>query len=110
MSDPREVAAGAADAEPGSGPGTDPGMVGEVAQYVTFAVGDRSFGIDVMSVCEIRQWTPATPLPHQPACNRGVLNLRGPTVPVHDLRPRPCGEVAAPTPCPASRARPASVK
>ena len=98
MSDPREVAAGAADAEPGSGPGTDPGMVGEVAQYVTFAVGDRSFGIDIMSVCEIRQWTPATPLPHQPAWNRGVLNLRGTIVPVHDLRARLGGELTEPTP------------
>ncbi len=90
MSAPREMAAGSADAGPEMG--------GEVAQYVTFAVGDRSFGVDIMSVGEIRQWTSATPLPHQPEWNRGVLNLRGAIVPVHDLRARLGGELTEPTP------------
>ena len=84
--------------EPAAGPGTDPGIAAEVAQYVTFAVGDQSFGIDIMSVCEIRQWVLATPLPHQPKWNRGVLNLRGTIVPVHDLRARLGGELTEPTP------------
>ena len=90
MSDPREIAAGHANAGPDTG--------AEVAQYVTFAIGDRSFGIDIMSVGEIRQWTTATPLPHQPEWNRGVLNLRGAIVPVHDLRARLGGELTDPTP------------
>ena len=90
MSDPREIAAGPADAGPEIG--------AAAAQYVTFAVGDRSFGVDIMSVCEIRQWTSATPLPHQPEWNRGVLNLRGAIVPVHDLRARLGGELTEPTP------------
>jgi purine-binding chemotaxis protein CheW len=94
MSDPREIAAGPADA----GPDMGAEMGAEVAQYVTFAVGDRSFGVDIMSVGEIRQWTPATPLPHQPEWNRGVLNLRGAIVPVHDLRARLGGELTEPTP------------
>ncbi|MFQ5565199.1 MAG: chemotaxis protein CheW [Paracoccaceae bacterium] len=89
----------AANAAAPAGAGTDTGGTGgEVAQYVTFAVGDRSFGVDIMSVCEIRQWTPATPLPHQPAWNRGVLNLRGAIVPVHDLRARLGDELTEPTP------------
>ena len=93
MSEPHEPAT-----EPGIGPGMDPGIAGEATQYVTFAVGDRLFGIDIMSVCEIRQWAPATPLPHQPKWNRGVLNLRGTIVPIHDLRARLDGELTEPTP------------
>ena len=84
--------------EPAAGPDTDPEMAAEVAQYVTFAVGERSFGIDIMSVREIRQWAPATPLPHQPEWNRGMLNLRGHIVPVHDLRVRLGGELTEATP------------
>lgn len=84
MSDPREIKA----AESASAFG----------QYVTFAVGDRLFGVDIMSVCEIRQWTTATPLPRQPVYNRGVLNLRGAIVPVHDLRARFGGALTEATP------------
>lgn len=86
MSDPREVAANLADG------------ASAVIQYVTFAVGDRLFGVDIMSVGEIRQWTSATPLPHQHPWNRGVLNLRGAIVPVHDLRARFGGGLTEPTP------------
>ncbi len=94
MSDPREMAASPTDA----GPNMGPKIGAEVAQYVTFTVGDRSFGVDIMSVGEIRQWTSATPLPHQPKWNRGVLNLRGTIVPVHDLRARLGGDLTDPTP------------
>ncbi|MEM9725294.1 MAG: chemotaxis protein CheW, partial [Pseudomonadota bacterium] len=34
------------------------------------------------------QWSPTTALPNQPHYTRGVLNLRGTIVPVHDLRAR----------------------
>jgi purine-binding chemotaxis protein CheW len=85
MSDPREITV-AAD------------LGAEVTQYVTFAVGDRQFGVEIMSVGEIRQWTMTTPLPHQPEWNRGVLNLRGAIVPVHDLRARLGGPLTEPTP------------
>ncbi len=94
MIDRREIAASPADA----GPDIGPEVGAEVAQYVTFAVGDRSFGIDIMVVGEIRKWSSATPLPHQPEWNRGVLNLRGAIVPVHDLRARLGGELTDPTP------------
>jgi purine-binding chemotaxis protein CheW len=67
-------------------------------QYVTFAVGEQQFGVNIMSVGEIRQWTNATPLPHQPGWTRGVLNLRGAIVPVHDLRARFGGGLTEPTP------------
>ncbi|MEO0386229.1 MAG: chemotaxis protein CheW [Pseudomonadota bacterium] len=57
-------------------------------QYVTFLVDDRSYGVDINLVREIKQWTPTTTLPNQPHYTRGVLNLRGTIVPVHDLRAR----------------------
>lgn len=57
-------------------------------QYVTFRVDDRFFAADINQVREIKQWQPATPLPNQRHYTRGVLNLRGTIVPVHDLRAR----------------------
>lgn len=73
-------------------------MDGDTLQYVTFVVGDRRYGIDIVAVGEIRQWTTATSLPHQPEWTRGVLNLRGAIVPVHDLRARFGGGLTEPTP------------
>jgi purine-binding chemotaxis protein CheW len=57
-------------------------------QYVTFLIGDRVYGVDICQVREIKQWSPTTALPNQPHYTRGVLNLRGTIVPVHDLRAR----------------------
>ena len=57
-------------------------------QYVTFTVGDSTYGVDIKLVREIKQWSQTTTLPHQPSFTRGVLNLRGTIVPVHDLRAR----------------------
>ncbi|MEL6317501.1 MAG: chemotaxis protein CheW, partial [Pseudomonadota bacterium] len=57
-------------------------------QYVTFAVGDRLYGVEIVNVREIKQWTPTTALPNQAHYTRGVLNLRGTIVPVYDLRAR----------------------
>lgn len=62
-------------------------------QYVTFLVGDRVYAVDIRMVREIKQWTPTTVLPNQPHFTRGVLNLRGTIVPVHDLRARFGGEM-----------------
>lgn len=62
--------------------------VSDYKQYVTFAVGERLYGVEIVSVREIKQWSPTTALPNQPHYTRGVLNLRGTIVPVHDLRAR----------------------
>jgi len=58
---------------------------GRYKQYVTFLIGDRSYGVEIVRVLEIKQWSPTTALPNQPTHMRGVLNLRGTVVPVHDL-------------------------
>lgn len=60
----------------------------DAKQFVTFAVGERLYGVEITAVREIKQWSPTTALPNQPHFTRGVLNLRGTIVPVHDLRAR----------------------
>lgn len=54
-------------------------------ELIAFTLGDQEFCVEVMSVREIRSWTPATILPHSPAYVRGVINLRGAVLPVMDL-------------------------
>lgn len=65
----------------------------EARQFVTFVVEGRNYGIPIGAVREIIRWTQVTPLPSQPVHSRGVLNLRGTIVPVHDLRARLSGRL-----------------
>jgi purine-binding chemotaxis protein CheW len=57
-------------------------------EFIAFRIGIQEFCIDIMSVREIRGWTPATALPHAPSYVRGVINLRGSVLPVVDLAER----------------------
>ena len=57
--------------------------VGEgVFQCVAFSIGESHYGIDIMSVREIRNWTGVTELPNTAEYVRGVINLRGVIVPI----------------------------
>lgn len=60
----------------------------EAAQYITFSIGDEEFGVDIVTVQEIKGWTETTNLPSAPPYMLGVLNLRGIIVPIYDLRAR----------------------
>jgi len=57
-------------------------------QFISFALGDDQYGVDIMAVREIKGWSEITHLPKQPVYVRGVLNLRGNIVPIVDLRCR----------------------
>ncbi len=57
-------------------------------QFISFAIDDDQYGVDIMSVREIKGWSDVTHLPRQPEYIRGVLNLRGVMVPIIDLRCR----------------------
>jgi len=57
-------------------------------QFISFAIGDDQYGVDIMAVREIKGWADITHLPRQPDYVRGVLNLRGAIVPIVDLRCR----------------------
>lgn len=60
----------------------------ENSELIAFRIKDQEFCVDIMSVREIRGWTPATPLPQSPAFVRGVINLRGAVLPIVDLGAR----------------------
>ncbi len=57
-------------------------------EMLTFLIGAQEFCIDVMSVREIRVWTPATPVAHAPSYVCGVINLRGSVLPIIDFAAR----------------------
>src|SRR5262245_25105309 len=61
---------------------------GAATQFISFAIGDDQYGVDIMAVREIKGWSEITHLPRQPDYVRGVLNLRGAIVPIIDLRCR----------------------
>ena len=79
-------AVSAAIADRGTADGS-PGATG-LTQFISFAIGDDQYGVDIMAVREIKGWSEITHLPKQPDYMRGVLNLRGAMVPIIDLRCR----------------------
>ena len=54
-------------------------------ELIAFRIGDQEFCVNIMSVREIRGWTPATPMPHAPSYVLGVINLRGVVLPIVDM-------------------------
>lgn len=57
-------------------------------QFLSFTLGDEEYGVDILSVQEIRSWEPVSRIPNVPAYEKGVVNLRGAIVPIVDLRER----------------------
>ena len=57
-------------------------------QFITLSVAGEEYGVDLMSVREIKGWVTPTRIPNSPAHMRGVINLRGIIIPVFDLRSR----------------------
>lgn len=57
-------------------------------RYLTFQLGQESYGVAVMRVREIIRMTEITSVPQLPAHIKGVINLRGKVIPILDLRCR----------------------
>lgn len=57
-------------------------------ELIAFRIGEQEFCVNIMSVREIRGWTPATVMPHSPSYVKGVINLRGAVLPIIDLSAR----------------------
>lgn len=55
-------------------------------KYLTFSLGQESFGVHILKVREIIRVPAITPVPQMPSCVSGVINLRGKVIPVIDLR------------------------
>ncbi|WP_454848168.1 chemotaxis protein CheW [Rhizobium binxianense] len=66
-------------------------------ELIAFRIGDQEFCVNIMSVREIRGWTPATAMPHAPSYMMGVINLRGAVLPIIDLSARLGMKPADPT-------------
>ncbi len=68
----------------------DAGLFSETStiDVISFGIGPNQYGVPIISVREIKGWSGATQLPHQPEYVCGVVDLRGVMVPIIDLRRR----------------------
>ncbi len=56
--------------------------------YLTFVLAGEEYGINILSVQEIRGWSEVRSLPNTPDYLVGVMDLRGEIVPIVDMRLR----------------------
>lgn len=63
-------------------------MQSDTEQILTFSLNDEEYGVNILKVNEIREWTSITSMPGIANYVKGVLNLRGNIVPIIDLRER----------------------
>jgi len=57
-------------------------------EYLTFCLGSEHYGVEILSVKEIRGWEQPTLIPNSPDYVKGVINIRGIIIPIIDLRMR----------------------
>ncbi|MGH8077726.1 MAG: chemotaxis protein CheW [Lysobacter sp.] len=55
-------------------------------EFLTFALAEEEYGVEILKVQEIRGYDTVTRLPDAPDYIKGVINLRGTIVPVIDMR------------------------
>lgn len=55
------------------------------SQYLTFMLGGKSYGLEILNIKEIIEFGEITEVPRTPEYISGVINLRGKVVPVIDL-------------------------
>ena len=61
-------------------------MLDKEGKYLTFALANEEYGLEILKVCEIIGYMEITAVPQTPAYVKGVINLRGQVIPVIDLR------------------------
>ncbi|NMD69133.1 purine-binding chemotaxis protein CheW [Bacillus sp. DNRA2] len=57
-------------------------------RFLTFVLGNETYGIEIEYVTEIIGLQPVTEIPELPEYIRGIINLRGKIIPVMDVRLR----------------------
>lgn len=62
--------------------------VAEDSQFLTFLSGSEVFGIGILRIKEIKEYSTVTTIPMMPEYVKGVINLRGNVVPIIDLSVR----------------------
>ena len=63
-------------------------QLADVSQWVTFRLGEESYGVNVMQVQEVLRVSEIAPVPGAPGYVLGIINLRGNVVSVLDTRLR----------------------
>ena len=58
----------------------------DTEQILTFSLNDEEYGVNILMVNEIREWSNITTIPGIANYVKGVLHLRGNIVPIIDLR------------------------
>ena len=66
--------------------GEDKSMLNLEGKYLTFSLDGQQYGIDILRIKEIIGMLPIRSIPQAPPYLRGVISLRGRTIPVIDLR------------------------
>lgn len=61
-------------------------LVNKEGKYLTFALGQEEYGLEILKVREIFGYMEITSIPQTPGYVKGVINLRGQVIPVVDLR------------------------
>ncbi len=61
-------------------------MLEKEGKYLTFALANEEYGLEILKVREIIGHMEITAVPQTPAYVKGVINLRGQVIPVIDLR------------------------
>jgi purine-binding chemotaxis protein CheW len=63
-----------------------PSAQSRAGKYLTFALDNEEYGLEILKVREIIGFMQITAVPRTPAHVKGVINLRGQVIPVVDLR------------------------
>ncbi|MFA5256873.1 MAG: chemotaxis protein CheW [Opitutales bacterium] len=58
----------------------------QAGKFLTFKLGEESYGVAVLKIREIIRMQKITPVPQMPPHVKGVINLRGKVIPVIDMR------------------------
>jgi purine-binding chemotaxis protein CheW len=61
-------------------------QVDKEGKYLTFALANEEYGLEILKVREIIGYIDVTAVPQTPHHIKGVINLRGQVIPVMDLR------------------------
>jgi purine-binding chemotaxis protein CheW len=62
------------------------GVSDHEGKFLTFALSNEEYGIEILKVREILGIMEITPVPQTPDYMKGVINLRGKVIPIIDLR------------------------
>ena len=59
---------------------------GQLRQFISFAVGEEEYGLELLRVKEVIRMREITWLPKAPSFVKGIINLRGDVIPIIDLK------------------------